>query len=74
MSEQVQALKKQTKMPRTGGRGANNKDEPRDKGIRIRTALYKKLVKLGNVENDVDDIVTMIYDFYEKHHHTNKEK
>lgn len=68
MSNQIQAVTKQVKLPRTGGRGAEHKNEPRNKGIRIRSALYKKLVELGNVENDMDDIVSMLYDFWAKHH------
>jgi len=54
--------------PRTGGRGADHKSEPRDKTIRIRSALYKKIVKLGTAENDVDDIVSMLYEYWEKSH------
>jgi hypothetical protein len=54
--------------PRTGGRGADHKSEPRDKTVRIRSALYKKIVKLGTAENDVDDLVSMLYEFWEKSH------
>ena len=67
MSSQMQAVEKQIKLPRTGGRGAEHKNEPRNKGIRIRAALYKKLAGLGTVENDMDDVVSMLYDFWEKH-------
>jgi hypothetical protein len=54
--------------PRTGGRGADHKSEARDKTIRIRSGLYKKIVKLGTAENDVDDIVSMLYEYWEKSH------
>ena len=56
------------KSKRTGGRGAEHKNEPRDKGIRIRSALYKRLAGLGNVENDMDDIVSMLYDYWARGH------
>jgi hypothetical protein len=54
--------------PISGGRGADHKSEPRDKTVRIRSALYKKIVKLGTAENDVDDIVSMLYEYWEKSH------
>jgi hypothetical protein len=70
MNMTVQAVKEKHKelSPKTGGRGAENKDQPRDKGIRIRSALYKKLVRLGNVENDLDDIISMLYEYWKKDH------
>jgi hypothetical protein len=67
-SNKLQALEKQTELPKTGGRGVYHRDQPRDKNVRLRTELYKKIVKLGTAENDVDDLVSMLYDFWEKHH------
>jgi hypothetical protein len=29
---------------------------------------YKKIVALGIAENDVDDLVSMLYDFWKEHH------
>ena len=72
MSKQIQALKKPKKMPRTGGRGEYNKEEVRDKTVRFRTSLYKKIVKLGTAENDIDDIVSMLYDFWWEKHQSEK--
>ena len=68
MSEVIQALKKK-RLPRTGGRGMYNKNQPRTKNVRLREELYKKIVALGTAENDVDDLVSVLYDFWEKEHH-----
>ena len=40
----------------------------RDKNATLRMEPYKKIVALGIAENDVDDLVSMLYDFWKEHH------
>ncbi len=54
-----------TTAPNSGSsRGLFHKEESWDKYVRIRTTTYKNLVLLGTNENDIDDVVSMLYDFW----------
>ena len=54
--------------PKSGGRGKYHRDQPRSKNVRLREETYARLKKWGDMDNDVDDLVSLMLDFYEKHH------
>jgi len=64
MKEQSLALEKSI-LSRGGSKHTNEK---RDKVIRIRRRLYEELGKLGTAQNDLDDVISELVAFWEKHH------
>jgi hypothetical protein len=72
MSETIQAEKeKAEELPKTGGRGKHHKDQPRSKNVRLRDETYERLKRYGDWDTDVDDLVTMMLDYWEKGHKKN---
>jgi hypothetical protein len=62
--------------PKEGGRGLKNKEEPRDKVVRVRSSLYNKIlnselgrkIRLESLNADFDDVLTEVWEFYEEKH------
>jgi hypothetical protein len=52
--------------------GMRHKDEKRTKIVRLRESTFSELRKLGEMGNDTDDIVSMLLEFWEKHHKERK--
>ena len=44
----------------------------RTKIVRLRESTYEELRKWGEMGNDTDDIVSMMLEFWEKHHRDKK--
>jgi hypothetical protein len=66
--------------PKTGGRGLKNKDEPRDKVLRIRSDLYNEIldselgkkIRLTSLNADFDDVLSEVWEFYKERHRKGK--
>jgi hypothetical protein len=71
MSETIQASKNKQVAPKTGGRGSLNKNEPRDKVVRIRSKLFKEMSESDLARGfnvDFDDICSEVLEFWKKEH------
>lgn len=48
--------------------GIDNKEEKREKTIRVRRWTYDELRKIGVMGMDFDDVVTKLIEFYKERH------
>jgi hypothetical protein len=48
--------------------GIDNKQEKREKTIRVRAWTYNELRKIGVMGMDFDDVITKLIEFYNKEH------
>ena len=58
--------------PKSGGRGSIDKDEHRDRVVRIRSSLFKEMSEselAGRFNVDFDDICSEVWEFWKKAHH-----
>jgi hypothetical protein len=66
MHSQLQALENLSRG------GSYHKDQKRNRVIRVREWTYEKLGSMGTSENDKDDVIFMLIQFWEKHHKKNE--
>lgn len=67
MRKQLQTLRKQLARG-----GSSHKDQKRDRVIRVREWTYNRLGELGSSRNDYDDVISMLIEFWEKEHNSEK--
>ena len=65
MSEAKAQLEEQEKMARGG---TENKQEKREKTIRVRVWTYNELRKIGIMGMDFDDVITKLIEEHKKRH------
>jgi hypothetical protein len=65
-TEQLQALEEENSNMARGG--MQHKDEKRTRVVRLRESTYNELRKIGEMGNDVDDIVSILLEFWWRHH------
>lgn len=66
MRKQLQTLRKQLARG-----GSFHKDQKRDR-VRVREWTYNRLGELGSSRNDYDDVISMLIEFWEKEHNSEK--
>ena len=67
MRKQLQTLRKQLARG-----GSFHKDQKRDRVLRVREWTYNRLGELGSSRNDYDDVISMLIEFWEKEHNSEK--
>ena len=67
MRKQLQTLRKQLARG-----GSLHNDQKRDRVIRAREWTYNRLGELGSSRNDYDDVISMLIEFWEKEHNSEK--